>query len=173
MISSCASLAKPLTIVNPNFRDVPRVKDLPYKPSRSLPLTRRPPTANLRTTLSLISSRSPIFSPDNNRLLAPPGELAAVPNNDVLKFVLIQRKTGSFSTPWSIPSWGDFDNLVNEATQVALTNDCLTPFAWADPKRGNIALYATSRIAIEQFREVIRSISVSYTHLTLPTIYSV
>ena len=89
----------------------------------------------------------------------PPGKLAAVPNNDVLKFVLIQRKTGTFTTPWSVPSRGDFDNLVNEATQVALNNDCLTPFAWADPKRGNIALYATSRIALEQFREVIRSIS--------------
>ena len=47
------------------------------------------------------------FLPDDDRLLAPPGKLAAVPDNDVLKFVLIQRKTGSFSTPWSIPSRGD------------------------------------------------------------------
>ena len=75
------------------------------------------------------------FLPDDDRRLAPPGEVAAVPDNDVLRFVLIKRKTGSLSSPWSIPERGEFDNLVNEATQIALSCDCLAPFAWADPKR--------------------------------------
>ena len=34
------------------------------------------------------------FLPDEDRLLAPLGDLAAVPDNDVLHFVLIKRKSG-------------------------------------------------------------------------------
>ena len=65
------------------------------------------------------------FLPDEDRLLALLGNFAGVPDNDVLKFVLIRRRIGSVSTPWTIP----------------------------DPKRGNIALYASSRLALEQFLE--------------------
>ena len=43
------------------------------------------------------------FLPDEDRLLAPLGDFAAVPDNDVLKFVLIKRRIGSVSTPWTIP----------------------------------------------------------------------
>ena len=98
------------------------------------------------------------FLPDEDRLLAPLGNHAAVPDNDVRWFVLIRRRIGSVSTPWTIPDRTEFEHLINEATQIALNNDCLAPFAWADPKRGNIALYASSRLALEQFREVVGSI---------------
>ena len=70
------------------------------------------------------------FLPDEDRLLAPLGDFAAVPDNDVLKFVLIKRRIGSVSTPWTIPDQTEFEHLINEATQVALNNDCLAPFAW-------------------------------------------
>ena len=99
------------------------------------------------------------FLPDVDRLMAPLGDLAAVPDNEVLRFVLVKRKTMALSSPWSIPDCSEFDQLINTATIRALSEDCLTPFAWADPKRGNIALYATSRMGMERFREVIRSIS--------------
>ena len=101
------------------------------------------------------------FLPDVDQLLAPLGDLAAVPDNDVLRFVLIKRKTGSLSSPWTVRDREEFDRLVNEATQRALTEDCLTLFAWADPKRGNIALYATSCLGLERFWEVICSIAPS------------
>ena len=99
------------------------------------------------------------FLPDEDRMLVPAGEVAAVPDNDVLHFVLIKRKTSSLSSPWSIPDRGEFDDLVNDATQAALLCDCLAPFAWADPKRGNIVLYANSRTTLEHFCDVISSIS--------------
>ena len=98
------------------------------------------------------------FLPDDDRLLAPLGDLAVVLDNDVLWFVLIRRRIGSISSPWTIPDRTEFEPLINEATQITLNNDCLAPFAWADPKRGNIALFANSRLALEQFREVVRSI---------------
>ena len=98
------------------------------------------------------------FLPDDDRLLAHLGDLAAVPDNDVLRFVLIRRRIGSVSSPWTMTDRTEFEHLINEATQIALNNDCLAPFAWADPKRGNIALYANSRLALEQFWEVVCSI---------------
>ena len=101
------------------------------------------------------------FLPDEDQLLAPLGDLAVVPDNDVLHFVLIKRKAGSMSSPWTVPDRAEFDGLVNDATQHALTEDCLTPFSWADPKWGNITLYAASRLGLEHFREVICSIAPS------------
>ena len=74
-------------------------------------------------------------------------------------FVLIKQKIGALSSPWSIPDCTEFDQLINEGTLRALSEGCLTPYVWADPKRGNIALYAASRMGLERFREVIRSIS--------------
>ena len=91
--------------------------------------------------------------------MAPLGDLAAVPDNDVLCFVLIKCKIGALSSPWSIPDRAEFNRLINLATGHALSEDCLAPYAWADPKRGNIILYAASHMGMELFREVIRSIS--------------
>ena len=99
------------------------------------------------------------FLPDEDRLLAPLGDFAAVPDNDVLKFVLIKRRIGSVSTPLTIPDRTEFEHLINEATQIALNNDCLAPFAWADPKWGNIALFVNSPLALERFLEVVHSIN--------------
>ena len=67
------------------------------------------------------------FLPDDDCLLAPLGNTAAVPDNDALRFVLVKWKTGSISSPWSIPDRAEFDKLVNEATQLALSSDCLAP----------------------------------------------
>ena len=76
----------------------------------------------------------------------------------MLRFVVIKRKIGEFMDPWVIPQQEEFDHIINEATQNALSTDALSSFAWADSKRGNVALYAESRMAMELFREVLRSV---------------
>ena len=84
--------------------------------------------------------------------------MASLPPSDVLRFVVIKRKIGEFMAPWVIPQQEEFDHIINEATQNALSTDALSSFAWADSKRGNVALYAESRMAMELFREVLRSV---------------
>ena len=93
------------------------------------------------------------FLPDEDRLLAPFGDTASVPENDVLRFVLVKRKTDSLSSPWAVPARDEFNKRINTATTRALAGGCLASYAWADPKRGNIALYAASRHGMVLFRE--------------------
>ena len=80
-------------------------------------------------TLFPTNLRSLTSPPDKDRLLAPFGDLAAVPDSDVLRFVLIKQKIGALSSPWSILDRAEFDQLINEATLRALSEDCLTPYA--------------------------------------------
>ena len=74
------------------------------------------------------------FLPDEDRLLAPFGDTATVPDNDVLRFVLVKRRTRSLTFPWSVPARDEFNKLINMATTRALAGGCtVTPRASPGP----------------------------------------
>ena len=65
------------------------------------------------------------FLPDEDRLLAPLGDMASVPENDVLRFVLVKRKTSSLSSSWAVPARDKFNKMINTATTRALASGCI------------------------------------------------
>ena len=84
------------------------------------------------------------------------GELAALPENDILHFVLVKKKLARLVKQWVIPDKKEFECVINGLTQEALKHYALDAFAWADPKRGSIALYTHSRQDMEDFRALVR-----------------
>ena len=145
---------------NLNSPAVPKENGPQYRRTPSPQHTKKLPTLKLRMTLSPTSLKSLTFSPTKTASLLPLATWRRFPiMTSYVSFLLNKKKTGALSAPWSIPDRAEFDQLINEATLRALSEDCLTPYAWADPKRGNIALYAASRLGLECFREVICSIS--------------
>ena len=53
------------------------------------------------------------FLPDDDKPYAPPGNRATLPENLVLRFLLIKRTKGKLDEPWKIPDRVEFDRVIN------------------------------------------------------------
>ena len=75
-----------------------------------------------------------------------------------LRFVLIQRVKTNPDFPWEVVSEDCFSDIVNQVTTKLTFEDKETMkcSAWADARKGQIALKSTSRSRIEPFRQAIR-----------------
>lgn len=96
------------------------------------------------------------FLPDKDKLFAPTGATADLPDSDVLKFILVKRNGTDLTEPWSIPDHREFEKIINDITQRSLQDLAIDAFAWADPKRGNLAFHTHSCGAKEAFPKLIR-----------------
>ena len=58
------------------------------------------------------------FLPDEDRMSAPVGEMASLPDSDVLRFIVIKRKIGQHMEPWTIPGSEEFDKVTTMQRRV-------------------------------------------------------
>ena len=98
------------------------------------------------------------FSPKDDKDSQTTAAIGVIDMKRPLRFVLIQRMKVNPDFPWEVVGEDCFSDIVNQVTS-ELTfkdKDTMKCFAWADARKGQIALKPASRTRIESFRQAIR-----------------
>ena len=99
------------------------------------------------------------FLPPEDRDGAAGGESSTRESNKPMRFVIIQRTRGNLQLEWSVAGEDAFNDVLNDiiSTLTLAKSKTMRAYAWADARRGIVALKPDSRKYLEEFRAQIRS----------------